>query len=168
MSLYIANLTKFNFQLQFWVEGVNKAVIVNFTPGEQKSVYPDGNSVDHERIIDQHLVYGLTPWSEAGKKRGFVGHCYQLDNPMPLDGMVDLMVKNEDALNAQALERRKEMAVASDDLMQRTAQETDTKLNNFEVEIEEVEQKGVEPQIHEVITVGDDEQPRRRGRPRRN
>jgi hypothetical protein len=53
--------------------------------------------------------------------------------------------------------------------MKRAAQETDTKIQNFEVEIEEVEQKGVEPQIHEVITVGEDNpEPRRRGRPRRS
>lgn len=170
MALYIANLTKFNFQLQFWVEGVNKAVIVNFTPGEQKSVYPEGNSIDHQRIIDQHRVYGMTPWAEVGRQREFIGQCYQFDTAMPLNGMVEAMLKNEEMLNRQALERRKEMAVASDDLMQRTAQETDTKLGNFEVEIEEVEQKGVDPQIHEVISVGDDapQEPRRRGRPRRN
>jgi hypothetical protein len=169
MALYIANLTKFNFQLQFWVEGVNKAVVVNFTPGEQKIVYPEGSAVDHKRIVEQHLAYGMIAWSEVSRNRGFVGHCYQFDAPMPLNGMVELMLKNDDVLNDQALERRKEMAVASDDLMQRTAQETDTKLNNFEVEIEEVEQKGVEPQIHEVISVGEENpEPRRRGRPRRS
>ena len=169
MALYVANLTKFNFQLQFWVEGVNKAVIVNFNPGEQKSVYPDGNAVDHQRIVDQHRMYGMTPWSEVARQRGFVGHCFQFDSPMPLNGMIEAMLKNEDVLNDQALERRKEMAVASDDLMQRTAQETETKLNNFEVEIEEVEQKGIDPQIHEIISVGEEAQePRRRGRPRKS
>jgi hypothetical protein len=169
MSLYVANLTKFNFQLQFWVEGVNKAVIVNFTPGEQKNVYPEGNAVDHQRIIDQHRVYGMTPWAEVARQRGFIGQCYQFDATMPLNGMIEAMLKNEDVLNDQAHERRKEMAAASDDLMQKTAQETDTKINSFEVEIEEVEQKGVDPQIHEIISVGEDNpEPRRRGRPRRN
>jgi hypothetical protein len=171
MSLYVANLTKFNFQLQFWVEGVNKAVIVNFSPGEQKSVYPEGNDVDHQRIVDQHRVYGITPWAEVARQREFIGQCYQFDAPMPLNGMIEAMLKNEDVLNDQAHERRKEMAAASDDLMQKTAQETDTKINSFEVEIEEVEQKGVDPQIHEIISVGEDkpqQQERRRGRPRRS
>ena len=169
MALYIANLSKFEFQLHFWTEGVNKPVVEHIGPGKQKSIYPQGNDVDHHRIVDQHKKYGLIPASEIDRHPGFVGQCYQFDTPIPLDRLYTTMIRNEDVLNEQALERRKEMAVASDDLMRKTAQDTDTKLNNFEVEIEEVEQKGVDPQIHEIISVGEDAQePRRRGRPRKS
>lgn len=169
MALYIANLSKFNFQLHFWTEGVNKPVIEHIEPGKQKSIYPQGNQIDHQRIVDQQKMYGLIPVSEIDRHPGFVGQCYQFDTPIPLDRLYTTMINNEEVLNEQALERRKEMAVASDDLMRRTAQETDTKLNNFEVEIEEVEQKGVDRQIHEIISVGEEAQePRRRGRPRKS
>jgi hypothetical protein len=170
MALYIANLSKFEFQLHFWVEGVNKPVIERIGPGKQKSIYPQGNQVDHHHIVDQHKIYGLIPASEVARHPGFVGQCYQFDTPIAHDLLYTTMLKNEDMLNDQALERRKEMAFASDDLMRRTAQDTDTKLNAFEVEIEEVEQKGVDPQIHERISVGEDaHEPRRRpGRPRKN
>jgi hypothetical protein len=168
-KLYVANLTKQEFHLIYWVENSKKPVVTKIKPGQQESVYPQGNHVDHERIVEQHRMYGLIPVSELDRRPGFVGQCYQYDDPIPLDRLYTGMTNNEDALVKQALERRKEAAASSDDLMQKAAQETDSRLGGFEVEIEEVEQKGVEPQIHEVITVGEDNpEPRRRGRPRRS
>ena len=83
--------------------------------------------------------------------------------------MFTTMERNDDVLYEQALERRKEAMASTDDLVRRAAQETDWNVGNIEVEIKEVEQKGVEPKIHEVIKLGaDDNQPRRRGRPRRS
>ncbi|WP_027798253.1 hypothetical protein [Paraburkholderia dilworthii] len=170
MALYVANLTKQEFNLIYWVENSKKPVVTKIKPGQQESVYPQGNRVDHERIVDQHRMYGLIPVSEMDRHREFVGQLYQYDTPIPLDRLYTGMTKNEDALVQQALERRKEAAVSSDDLMKRAAQETDAHLGNFEVEIQEVEQKGVEATVHEVISVGDDapQERRGRGRPRRN
>lgn len=168
-KLFVANLTKQEFQLIYWVENSKKPVVTKIKPGQQESVYPQGNHVDHERIVDQHRMYGLIPVSELDRKPGFVGQCYQYDAPIPLDRLYTGMTNNEDALIKEALERRKEAVASSDDLMQKAAQETDSRLGNFEVEIEEVEQKGVEQTVHEVLSVGSETQePRRRGRPRRN
>lgn len=168
-KLYVANLSKQNIEFIYWVENSKKPVVTKIKPGQQESVYPQGSRVDHERIVDQHRMYGLIPVSELDRRQGFVGQCYQYDDPIPLDRLYTGMTNNEDALVTEALERRKEAAASSDDLMQKAAQETDSKLGNFEVEIQEIEQKGVEPTVHEVITVGEEAQePRRRGRPRRS
>jgi hypothetical protein len=171
MALFIANLTKQSFQLHFWVERVSRPVVVEIPPGQQKSIYHEGSRVDHENIVNQHKMYGLIPVAEIDSTGGFIGQCYQFDKPIPLDRLVDGMINNEDALVDQAREIRKESAASADDLLRRAAQETDSKIAEFAVELEEVEQKGVDQQVNEVITVGEEAQPqpeRRRGRPRRS
>jgi len=171
MALYIANCSKQMFEIHYWVDGSpNKPVVTKIKPGAQENIYPQGSSVDHKRIVDQHKPYGLIPVSEIDRHDGFVGQCYQYDKPIPLDRLQSTMQRNDDELYAQSQERRKEAAAATDDTVRRAAQESEMKVDNFEVEITEVEQKGVDQQVHEVISVGENsqEEPRRRGRPRRN
>lgn len=170
MSLFIANCSKQQFEIHYWVEGSpNKPVVTKIRPGGQENVYPQGNSVDHQRIVDQHKAYGLMPVSEIDRHEGFIGQCYQFGTPIPLDRLQSTMKRNEEELYEQAQERRKEAAAATDDTVRRAAAESEMKVENFEVEITEVEQKGVDQRVHEVITVGDDEAPKRgRGRPRRS
>ena len=114
-------------------------------------------------------MYGLIPVSEIDRSQKFVGQCFQFDTPITHDRLYTTMERNDDVLYEQALEQRKAAALASDDLVRKAAQEADVKVGNIETEIQEIEQKGVEPQIHEIISVGEEsEQPRRRGRPRRS
>lgn len=171
MSLFIANCSKQMFEIHYWVEGSpNKPVVTKIRPGAQENIYPQGNQVDHQRIVDQHKPYGLIPVSEVDRHDGFVGQCYQFDTPIPLDRLQSTMKRNEEDLYAEAQQRRKEAAAATDDTVRRAAQESEMKVGNFEVEITEVEQKGVDQKVHEVITVSSDapQESRRRGRPRRN
>jgi hypothetical protein len=169
MALYVGNTSKQLFQLHFWVERTSRPIVVEIGPGKQANIYPEGSRADHENIVGQHKMYGLIPVSEVDRHKGFVGQCYQFDTPIPMERLQETMLKNDDVMDDQAIERRKEAAASADDLLKKAAQETDSKIASFEVEIEEVEQKGVEAQIHEVISVGEEAQePRRRGRPRRN
>jgi hypothetical protein len=169
MPLYIANCSKFNYELHYWVDNSKKPVVTKIRPGGQESVYPQGTRVDHERIVEQHKMYGLIPVSEIDRSQKFVGQCFQFDTPITHDRLYTTMERNDDVLYEQALEQRKAAALASDDLVRKAAQEADVKVGNIETEIQEIEQKGVEPQIHEIISVGEEsEQPRRRGRPRRS
>lgn len=170
-KLFIANCSKQTFEIHYWVEGSpNKPVVTKIRPGAQENIYPQGNRVDHQRIVDQHKPYGMIPVSEVDRHDGFVGQCYQFDTPIPLDRLQTTMKRNEEDLYAEAQQRRKEAAAATDDTVRRAAQESEMKVGNFEVEITEVEQKGVDQKVHEVITVSPDapQETRRRGRPRRS
>lgn len=168
-KLFIANCSKHSFEIHYWVEASpNKPVVTKIKPGGQESVYPQGTKIDHQRIIDQHKVYGLIPVSEIDRHDGFVGQCYQFDTPIPLDRLQETMSRNEEDLYAQAQERRKEAAAATDETVRRAAQESEMKVGTFEVEITEVEQKGVDQKVHEIIRVEEGGQTqRRRGRPRK-
>lgn len=169
MALFVANLSKQQFELHYWVENSKKPVVTKIKPGGQENIYPQGTRVDHERIVEQHKPYGMVPVSEIDRRKEFVGQCFQFDAPIPHDRLFTTMERNDDMLYAQAQERRKEAAAATDDIVRKAAQEADMKVGNFEVEIQEVEQKGVDTQVHEVITVGEDDAPKRgRGRPRRS
>lgn len=171
MSLFIANTSKQVFELHYWVEGSpNKPVVTKIKPGSQENIYPQGSSIDHQRIVEQHKPYGLISVSEIDRHDGFVGQCFQYDTPIPLDRLQSTMKRNEEELYAQAQERRKEAAAATDDTVRKAAQESEMKVSNFEVEITEVEQKGVDQKVHEIISVGEGgtQEPRRRGRPRRS
>lgn len=168
MALYVANTSKQVFQLHFWVERTSRPIVVDIGPGKQASIYQEGSRADHENIVGQHKMYGLIPVSEIDRHKGFIGQCYQFDTPIPMERLQETMLNNDDVIDDQAVERRKEAAASSDDLLKKAAQESESKIASFEMEIEEVEQKGVDSQIHEVITVGEEAQePRRRGRPRR-
>lgn len=169
MALYVANVSKQVFQLHFWVERTSRPIVVEIPPGSQKKIYQEGARSDHENIVGQHKMYGLIPVSEIDRHKGFVGQCYQFDTPISMERLFETMTNNDDTLYEQSAERRKEAAASADDLLKRAAQETDSKVSSFEIEIEEIEQKGVDTQVHEVISMSEDEQPRRgRGRPRRN
>jgi hypothetical protein len=171
-KLYVANCSKFNYEMHYWVENSKKPVVTKIRPGGQECVYPQGTRTDHERIVEQHKVYGLIPVNEIDRTNTFVGQCFQYDQPIPHDRLFTTMERNDDVLYEQALERRKEAAAATDDGIRRDAQEADVKVGNIEVEIKEVEQKGVEQTVHEILTVSDEaestQQPRRRGRPRKS
>jgi hypothetical protein len=170
MALYIANCSKQAFELHFWVEGVKAPVKTKIKPGGQENIYSQGNRVDHERIVEQHKKYGLIPVNEIDRTKEFVGQCYQFDSPISHDRLLTTMKRNDAVLYEQSQERRKEAAAATDDLIRTAAQETGMTVDNFEVEIEEVEQPGVDQTVHEIITVGagPSEPKRGRGRPRRN
>ena len=168
MALYVANLTKQVFEFHYWVENTKRPVVTKIQPFSQQNIHPTGSRAEHDNIIEQHKMYGMIPVNSIDRTKGFIGQCYQFDTPIPLDRLQTMVERNDDILYEQALERRKEAAASMDDVMKRTAQETDTNIGSLEIELQEVEQKGVDPQVHEVITVGDDaQQPRRRGRPRR-
>jgi len=170
MSLFIANVSKQNFQLHFWVERTSRPIVVDIPPGSQKSIYQEGTRSDHENIVGQHKMYGLIPVSEIDRHKGFVGQCYQFDTPVPMERLFETMKNNDESLYELSAERRKEAAASADDLLKRAAQETDSKVSAFAIEIEEMEQKGVDTQVHEVITMNDEEsnKSRGRGRPRRS
>lgn len=172
-KLFVANCSKFNYELHYWVENSKKPVVTKIRPGGQESIYPQGTRIDHERIVEQHKIYGLIPVNEIDRTNAFVGQCFQYDNPISHDRLFTTMERNDDVLFEQALERRKEAAAATDDGIRRDAQEADVKVGNIEVEIKEVEQKGVEQTVHEILSMAEvdepaQQQPRRRGRPRRS
>jgi len=171
MALYVANCTKQTFELHYWVAGNKAPFQVKIRPGGQENVYPQGTRMDHEHIVEQHRMYGLIPVSEIDRTQAFIGQCYQFDKPIPVDRLMSNFERNEDWLNEQALERRKEAAAATSIKMSEIAQESGSEVVSLEMDIVEQKRPGVDVEVAERIEIDNSNpnQPTRgRGRPRRN
>lgn len=166
MALYIANTSKQHQEINFRIPGNQRHFTAKIGPGKQESVYKEGTRDDHVSIVEQLKVYGLRSVEDIDRSKEFVGLCYQFDKAISADKLMPVFSHNDQIITREAQERRQEAAIAMDDALSRTAQETGAKFNGLEVEIEEQEQKGVDTQINEAIEV---ENPARgRGRRRRS
>jgi hypothetical protein len=166
MSLFISNTSKNHQEVNFRIPGNNRHFTVKIAPGRQEEIYKDGTLDEHNMIIEQLRPYGLKSIDEIDRSKEFVGLCYQFGKAIPVDRLLPVFSHNDGVIMKGAQERRQEAAIAMDDALSRTAQETGAKFNGLEIEIEEQQQKGVDTQINEAIQV---ENPSRgRGRPRRS
>lgn len=169
MPLFVANISKQTHDLLFWI-GENKSYFSQkIRPGEQVSVYPQGSRSDHEFIVEQHRQYGIKNINEIDRTKEFVGLCFQFDKSIPLDRLQSTFAHNDDVMMEASRSRRMEATLSMDDMLKKVSQETDSKMSNFEVDIEELSQKGVDKQVDETYIVDGptDAAPARRGRPRR-
>jgi uncharacterized protein YtpQ (UPF0354 family) len=166
MALYIGNCSKQTFEFNYWVGENKKYFTTVIRHGGQESVFEKGTRQDHEYIVDQHKIYGLIPVSEIDRSKEFVGLCYQYDKPITLDRLQTTFDHNDEVMAHASQEHRKIATLAMDDILNRSAQNSDATLQNFEVGIVEQAQKGVDTQVNETITV-ENPASRSRGRPRK-
>lgn len=162
MSLYIANLSRNNLELTYRVAGENRYFTTKILPFTQESVYPGGNAEEHASIVEQNKPYGLIAVADIDRTKTFIGMCYQFDKPIRPDKMLPVAAHNDEVLNRDAQEGRKIAAVAMDESLARSAQETGAKFNGLQVDLEEAESKSADPQVSETIAV--EAQGRRRTR----
>lgn len=166
MPLFISNTSKQVQEVNYWIGGNRKHFTTKIQPGRQESIYPNGTSDDHANIVEQLRPYGLTAVNEIDRSREFIGLCFQFDKPIATDRLVPVFKHNDEVLTDRAHQNRAEAALAMDDGLSRSAQETGAKFQGLEVEVEEQEQKGVDTKVAETLVI---ENPTRgRGRPRRN
>ncbi len=166
MPLYIANTSKNHQEINFRIPGNNRHFTAKVAPGRQELIYKEGTRDDHQSIVEQLKPYGLKSIDEIDRSKEFAGLCYQFDKPIPAERLLPVFGHNDGVIMREAQERRQEAAIAMDEALSRTAQETGAKFNGLEVEIEEQPQKGVDTKISEAIEV---ENPARgRGRRRRD
>lgn len=170
MSLYIANTSKQIFEFHFRLPEKRQTVVVKIRPGQQENIYPQGSRDVHEYIVEQHRVYGLLPVNEIDRTKAFVGQCYQFDKPIQVDRLMSNFQRNDEWMNEQALERRKEAAAATSLNMDKLAQESDSEVVALEIDVVEQRRAGSDDGVAERIEIdnGRNTESRRRGRPRRD
>lgn len=118
MKLHIANLTQQNQDFVYRVPettGLRKQMI---GIGEQIVISGDLNRPQIDAIIEQHAKYGLVAVEEIDRSRPFVGLCYSIDKPVPAARMLGGIEHNTGVLTARGREIRKEMAVATNSMLE--------------------------------------------------
>jgi len=151
--LYVANATKQNQEFHFWAPDNRRPLIQTILPGQQVQVWNEAPRDQLEQIVRQHEIYGIKPASELDRNREYVGMVYQFDKPIVSDRIEQALTQNDQALQKQALERRKESAAALDEAMTRDSAEAGVQLQGLSVEVREEERPGAETQVNEKIEV---------------
>jgi hypothetical protein len=162
--LYIANTSKQVQEVNYWVGGNRKHFTTKIQPGRQESVHPSGTRDDHGHIVDQLQPYGLVSVSEIDRAKEFIGLCYQFDKPIPAERLAPVFSHNDNVLTESSKQNRQEAALAMDERLSKTAQETGVQFHGLEVDIEEQEQKGVDTRVNETLIVENARRGRGRGR----
>lgn len=111
-KLYIANCTKQQQDFVFTLPESAAHRMRTIDVGSQICI-DRLNEKDVEAIIEHHAKYGMVSAAEARKARGFVGLCYQEDQPIKLDTQELVIQHNDDVLFDRGRQMREEAAVAT-------------------------------------------------------
>lgn len=167
-KLYIANATKQKIQLSYWpLDRVRERVrnpesrqgiVTQMIPiGGQIAIVngSEDNDLSIEEIdfvIKQHRRYGLIPVGELdSSKLPFQGMCYSIGEPVSPDRLHRAMWHNEQTLETQGKELRKQAALAVNNQIEEGLQEN---LKALRMSVAEVEPPGGYPGDHEPLGEG--------------
>lgn len=133
-KLFIANTTKQHHDFAYRIAEERQARQETIRAGTQMAI---GGELTHDvivSIIQQHEAYGLRDATTISRMRDFVGLCYSIDKPVPLDNMLYTFEKNDETLNDRAANRREQAAAAIAQNIQSSAAELGVRVPRTEVE----------------------------------
>lgn len=104
MRLWIANTKKqvhvFTYRLVERSQPFQRPI----QPGQQVSI-DNLTSEDVDFIIRQNEVYGMRKAADVSRQKGFVGYCYQPDQPISMERMLETFTNNDQSLTEDAADR---------------------------------------------------------------
>lgn len=122
--LYVANLGRqphdFHYRVPAEIGWSRQTQHRRIAPGTQQQIHTEAPLPVLEAIIEQHRQYGLIEASEVPKTKGFVGICFSIDRPVPLDQMEYGVDHNAGALQEQGVKNLEEAAFAADRAFENT------------------------------------------------
>lgn len=176
-DLYIANLSKQHHLFIYTVlEGDTNSSDRGrayqrheHLPAGGQARLPGELTADQVRaIVDHHRGYGMKPWNEARKIKGFTGLCFRIGAPVPMNdqGFIDEVVRENEATLTQANDvRREATAAAITQSLQRLGAESRNPLQR--TQLEQVEDTDGTPRIASGVEMPSDGiQPRNQGKRR--
>lgn len=113
-KLFVANTSKHNQELHYWVLGAPRAYSETVPVGQQIELCkgkPLTND-DFNHIIQQLERYGAVSVKSLGKHKKYAGVCYQFDKPIDIDAIYEGIQHNDNAIAEESLENRKAVAAA--------------------------------------------------------
>lgn len=159
MKLFVANTTKHIQEFLYRIPEFNRVFPQTIQPGAQVQIYQDAPNDVLEYIINQHTD---TPKpfcvsvEEAARNHGFIGLIYSFDKPVPLVKIKRQFEANDEALEEQGGEQRKEAAAALSQTTDQQASTMGASVNSLEMSVVEQTPKGGQNNdkgINEVVSV---------------
>lgn len=154
MKVYLANTTR---QVQDFVWrsiGGKTPHRMQIDVGQQVQLPGDWNTQDIEYLEEQHRKYGLVKVDEIDRTRDFIGVCFSVDRPIPVEKIRRALQGNEAVLEARGRELRKQAAVAVTEQVR--AAHPEAGLNAMEITIQEQRDDGADPAVNEGIRVANE------------
>jgi len=166
MDLYIANASPRNHHLHYRIPENDRVFDRLIAAGSQVKLTYGQDATDH--IINQLRPYGLISVKEIGRNKEFSGLCFSIDKPVDVEAIRNGLDEVDQIAIANALEVRKNGAIAADDAMEKVARQGGAQVNSVEIEVTE-QSKGpsdTDAKFNQTIAV-EREGRRPVGRPRR-
>jgi|SRR5215472_6154226 len=143
-ELFIGNISKQIQQFCYRIPERQGVIVQTIPIGGQIQVSPNGRDKDLsveliDRIIGQHLAFGIVPAEEvSSKSHPFSGICYSIGKPITPDKLHEAMIEKETAIDEFGRQIRQEAAVAVNSQIEQTG----VPLNKLEMSFEEEEPRG--------------------------
>lgn len=159
-KLFVANCTKqqqlFYYRIIDDPRPSPAPFSVTIRPGGQVVLpHKELTSPQIDAIVEQHAPYGLIDAREVDRTRPFIGMCYSLDQPVPLEAIQKGIVHNDEVLEIRGLETRKAAAIAVSNAVESQSNKEDAP-EGIDLEVEQEDQDkftGQGKPVHEVISV---------------
>lgn len=167
-KVFVANTTQQIQEFSYRMLEGQKLIMQRILVGQQVQLPGnDWQPADIQYLEEQHRRYGLVPVSEVDRTRAFIGVCYSVDKPVPIDAIRKALVANVAVLEERGRAARTAAAVAAT----QEIEEKGVGLRRFEMSLHE---EGEAATLAEGIRVdrmapegGADSEGGRRGKPSR-
>lgn len=146
MKMYVANTTKQICGFHYRIDETRGARQQVIPPGRQIMLADMSLSQGHiDYILKQHQKYGMIPYEEASRTRGFIPRLFSIDKPVPAKVIEETMKRNTTVLIVRGRDARKLAAVQSNNaieqqfqnLSEQTQGAINPELNSLDVAIEQ-------------------------------
>jgi hypothetical protein len=155
MKMFIANGTHQNIDFQYRVPEYKNYRQQNIPIGGQIRISGELSPKDVEAIIATHEIYGMVEASKIADFRGWhIPYIYAIGEPISAGVIAELVAHNRIVDTEMGIKYRQEAAVALDGLIKDNTK--DSKVNQIETAIEEIDTKRKDPEIFEKIRVTTD------------
>lgn len=135
--LFICNTSKQHHDFTYKLPHENTFRMESIRSGSQIRLAMDMTADVIAEIIHQHTPYGLKDANKLSSVKEYVGLCYSIDKPVPLDNLLYLFETNGPKLNERAQVKREEVAVATAEQLSERMQELGVSVPRTEVTMEE-------------------------------
>lgn len=151
MRVYVANTTRQIQDFAWRALETNKLVRIPIEVGAQVMLPGDWQKEEIDHIVAQHARYGVISVDEIDRSKAFIGLCYSVDKPIPVEKIRRALVTNQAVLEERGRELRKHAAVAA---AQQVQNDNPTAgLTRMEMTIQEEREDGGAPAVNEGIRV---------------
>jgi hypothetical protein len=139
--LYICNTSKQHVDFTYKIPGESTFRLETIKAGSQTMLPFDMDELLVAEILKQHAPYhppsGLRDANSLSNVKEYVGLCYSIDKPVPLDNLLYLFETNGPKLNERAKDLREKTAVATASVIKDKMSEMGIDVTGAEVTMEE-------------------------------